>query len=355
MRLLSLILALLFVSNHARADARIKDIVYVEGIRDNVLIGYGLIVGLNGTGDNLKNSVFTEKGLSDFLEKLGINTRGSSLKTKNVAAVTVTAILPPFARTGSKINIDVSTIGDAKSLKGGTLLATPLLGADGEVYAVAQGAVSIGSKPNDDPTKPATMNPTAGYITNGAIIEREISFELRDLNELNIALKNPDITTARSIQTAINSAIQEDIALATDPGTVKLQIPNRYVNNPVGFLAEIENIKVSPDSMAKIVIDEASGTIVIGENVKVNKVAIAQGNLVLKVSDDKKMQYNLGLLKDMPLPTNPGEEIGIMPANTKLADLIEGLNLLGVKPRDLVAILKSIKQAGAMQAEIETR
>lgn len=337
------------------ADARIKDIVYVEGIRDNMLVGYGLIVGLNGSGDNLKNSVFTEKGLSDFLEKLGINTRGANLKTKNIAAVTVTATLPPFSRAGSKISVDVSTLGDAKSIKGGTLLATPLLGADGEVYAVAQGPVSIGMKPADNNSGAPESNPTSGFITNGAIIEREINFNLDSLKELKLALKNPDITTARSIETAINSAMLGQVAEAKDPGTIQLTIPARYANNPVGFLAEVENLTINPDTKAKIVIDEASGTIVIGENVKISNVAIAQGNLVVKVSQEQQEMYAMGLLKDRPTDSRPGEKIGVLKSNTHLSDLVEGLNSLGVKPKDLVSILKTVKQAGAIQAEIETK
>lgn len=344
----------IFTAAFARADARIKDIVYIEGIRDNVLVGYGLVVGLNGTGDNLKNSVFTEKGLSDFLEKLGINTRGANLKTKNIAAVTVTATLPPFSRAGSKINVDVSTLGDSKSLKGGTLLATPLLGADGEVYAVSQGAISIGMKPSDDGSGTSVSNPTSGYITNGAIIEREIDFSLDSLKDIKMALKNPDITTARSIETAINSAMMDQIAEAKDPGTIILKIPANYDKNPVGFLAEIENLTINPDIKAKIVIDEASGTIVIGENVKISNVAIAQGNLVVKVSEEQQMAYAMGLLKDKPRDSRPGEKIGVLKGNTRLSDLVEGLNSLGVKPKDLVAILKTVKQAGAIQAEIET-
>ncbi len=351
-----LVVSLFLMPILAHSESRIKDIVYFEGVRENMLVGYGLVVGLNGTGDNLKNSVFTEKGLTDFLEKLGINTRGANLKTKNVAAVTITATLPPFARTGSKISVDVSTIGDAKSLKGGTLLATPLLGADGEVYALAQGQISIGTKPADETGKPATNNPTAGYVGNGAIIEKEIDFHLNDMSKINLALKNPDISTARAIETAINSALRNKIASAQDPGTVSISVPEKYATNVIGFLADLENITVYPDMVAKIVIDEATGTIVMGENVKVSNVAIAQGNLVVKVSEDKEFLFNIGMLgKNKPQASKPGEEIAILKETTKLSDLVQGLNMLGVKPKDLVAILKSIKQSGALQAEIETR
>jgi len=355
-KLLLAILITLSLVNPVYAESRIKDIVYFEGIRDNVLIGYGLVVGLNGTGDNLKNAVFTEKGLTDFLQKLGINTSGANLKTKNVAAVTVTATLPPFSHPGSKISINVSTIGDAKNLKGGMLLATPLLGADGEVYAVAQGQVSMSAKPSDIAGKPPTLNPTTGYISNGAIVEKEVDFDLRDLKEVKLALKNPDISTARSLQTAINAAMREDVAVAYDPGTVTVTAPKRYADNTLEFLADIENIIVYPDTIAKIIIDEASGTIVIGENVRISKVAIAQGNLIVQVTDEEEYLYSIGMAgKQKPAPSNPGEKIAMLGASTRLSDLIEGLNSMGVRPGDLVSILKTIQYSGALQAEIEIK
>ncbi|KIE05440.1 Flagellar P-ring protein [Candidatus Jidaibacter acanthamoeba] len=348
------VLIITFTAFEAKADSRIKDIVNFDGIRENMLIGYGLVVGLNGTGDNLKNSVFTQKGLTDFLEKLGVNTRGANLKTKNVAAVTVTASLPAFARTGSKISINVSTIGDAKSLKGGTLIATPLVGADGEVYAVSQGAISIGSPATLSDTT-ATLTPTSGYITNGAIIEREIDFRLDDLSEVRLALKNADITTARAIATAINANLFYDYAQALDPGTVRVNIPSQYKGRVLSLLADIESITIQPDSTAKIVIDEATGTIVIGENVKLSTVAIAQGNLIVKVKDSEEYAYEIGLTKVEPLPSEPGKEIAVFSQNTNLSDLVQGLNSLGVTPKDLISILKTIKQAGALQADIEVR
>jgi flagellar P-ring protein precursor FlgI len=336
----------------ATGESRIKDIVHFEGIRDNVLIGYGLVVGLNGSGDNLKNSGFTEKGLIDFLEKLGINTRGASLKTKNVAAVTVTASLPPFSRAGSRISVDVSTIGDAKSLKGGLLLATPLLGADGEVYAVAQGPISIGIKPSDEDGKPESSNPTLGFVSGGGIIEREIDFDLNAMSKINLALKDPDITTARSVETVINNALRKKIAKAKDPGTVELTIPEKYQGDAMTLLGEIENITIYPDTVAKVVIDEATGTIVIGHNVTISSVAVAQGNLMVRVGDNEvflqRITGNTASKKDKPR----GSEIALVPEVTRLSDLVNGLNALGVKPKDLIAILKTIKQAGALHAEI---
>jgi flagellar P-ring protein precursor FlgI len=350
-----IIFALIFgFAAEAAADSRIKDIVNFEGIRDNQLIGHGLVVGLNGTGDNLKNSVFTQKGLTDFLEKLGINTRGANLKTKNIAAVMVTANLPPFARSGSKISVTVSTLGDAKNLKGGTLLATTLVGADGAVYAVAQGPISIGTPPTLS-DEGATPLPTTGYVNNGAIVEREIDFKLNDLQEINLALKNADITTARSIATSINSNLFNDMAEATDPGTVRLKVPSEYQGRVLSLLADIENITIEPDNIAKIVIDEATGTIVIGSNVKISTVAIAQGNLVVKVKTEDMLEYQLGYLKEKPRDSAPGKEMVVFEENARLSDLVQGLNSLGVTPKDLISILKTIKQAGALQAEIEVR
>lgn len=336
------------------ADSRIKDIVNFEGIRENQLIGYGLVVGLNGTGDNLKNSVFTQKGLTDFLEKLGINTRGANLKTRNIAAVMVTTNLPAFARSGSKINVTVSTLGDAKSLRGGTLLATTLVGADGAVYAVAQGPISIGVPPNLS-DQGATTLPTTGYVNNGAIVEREIDFKLNGLEGINLALKNADITTARSIATSINSNLFHNIAEATDPGTVHLKIPSQYKGRVLSLLADIENITIEPDNIAKIVIDEATGTIVIGSNVKISTVAIAQGNLVVKVNTADMLEYQLGYSKDKPKNSEPGKQMVVFEENARLSDLVQGLNAFGVPPKDLVSILRTIKQAGALQAEIEVK
>jgi len=352
--IIAIILTWIIQVNIASAESRIKDIVYFEGIRDNMLVGYGLVVGLNGTGDNLKNSAFTEKGLTDFLEKLGINARGGNLKTKNVAAVTVTATLPPFSRAGSKISVDISTIGDAKSLKGGMLLATPLVGADGEVYAVAQGQISIGSKPSEEANKPDTSSPTAGFVTGGAIIEREVKFNFGDMKTINLALKDPDISTARAIELSINNSMRSRIAKAKDPGTVEISIPEKYDANILTLLSDIENITVFPNSVAKIIIDEATGTIVIGQNVSIGKVAIAQGNLMVKIKEEDEFLYKItapgGAAK--PKQSDRGTEMTIFEQTTKLSDLVDGLNALGVKPKDLIAILKTIKQAGALHAEI---
>jgi flagellar P-ring protein precursor FlgI len=331
----------------AFADARIKDIVNFEGVRENMLVGYGLVVGLNGTGDNLKNSAFTEKGLKDFLEKLGVNTKGANLKTKNVAAVMVTASLPAFARTGNKIDINVSTMGDAKSLKGGTLLATTLLGADGEVYAIAQGPMSIG-----EATAPMKANLAAGYIAAGAIVEREVAFQFNALKHIKCALKNPDITTARAIATTINAQFDSSIAVAEDPGTVILTIPQgKGKPSPLNLLADIENLNVYTDTTAKIIIDQATGTIVVGENVKISPVAISHGNLNIKISPEQQFFYSMS--GEEPGTSVPGQDIAMIEGGQTLQDLVQALNTLGIGPKDMISILKTIKGAGALQAEIE--
>jgi flagellar P-ring protein precursor FlgI len=332
------------------ASSRIKDVASIEGVRENILVGYGLIVGLNGSGDNMQNSAFTQKGLTDFLEKLGVNIQGSSLKTKNIAAVTVTASLPAFARLGSKIDVKVSAIGDAKSLRGGMLLATPLLGADGNVYAVAQGPVSISQfDPASDQvkTKARTIE-TAGLIHNGAIVENEIDFKLSAMSHIKLALHNPDLTTARTIADCINDKIPGNVALALDPGTVRITIPVHQKEDIVTFLADIEQLDIQTDRKAKIVIDEATGTIVMGENVKISPIAISQGNLVINIGGAGGAAVN---------DSDRGKDIVRMgdTADINLSELITSLNQLGVWPRDIATILQNIKAAGALQAEIEIK
>lgn len=358
MRILLFFVSLLLIQPQAifaknfNAPNRIKDIVNFEGIRENILVGYGLVVGLNATGDNLNNSNFTNQGLNDFLSKMGINVKGSNLKTKNIAAVTVTATLPAFSRQGSKIDVTTSTIGDAKSLVGGTLLATPLLGADGEVYAVAQGQVSIAgfealSNKSNVTTRAVATN---GFITNGAIIEREIGFNLDSLNIINLALKNPDISTSVEIANIINSSFSDNIAKAIDPSTVELKISSEYKNNVVGLLARIENIEINTDTVAKVIIEESSGTITIGENVRISPIAVSQGNLSVKIGagdDNPKKKKNE--------EKERGSQIRVIEPQSSLSELVEGLNALGVMPRDLINILENIKASGALQADIEVR
>jgi flagellar P-ring protein precursor FlgI len=345
-------------------EVRIKDIADVEGIRENQLIGYGLVVGLNGTGDKLDSNVFTKQSLIGMLERLGVNTRdqASSLSTKNVAAVMVTATLPAFARTGSRIDVAVSALGDAKDLAGGTLLVTPLLGADGEVYGVAQGAVATGAVAARGAAASVTRNiPTSAKISNGATVEREIAYRLGEHSSLRLALRNPDLTTARRMERVVNTALGGGVARATDPRTVALDLGARDV---VETLSRIEELHVEPDNSAIVIIDEASGTIVMGANVRVSTVAIAQGNLTIRVTETPQVSQP-GPLSNGTTTTVPrtnvqvddggDKRLGILHANVTLRDLVASLNALGVGPRDMISILQSIKAAGALQADLEVR
>ncbi|MDX1949808.1 MAG: flagellar basal body P-ring protein FlgI [Rickettsiales bacterium] len=365
--LILVLIIILFSTSQAHAsNARLKDIINFEGVRENMLVGYGLVVGLNGTGDKLNNSVFTEKSLQAFLSRLGVGTMNEKLQVKNVAAVTVTAKLPPFARAGSKIDVTVSTLGDSKSLEGGTLVATPLMGADGEMYAVAQGPVSIGGFSAGTESANVTKNiPTTGVISNGAIVEREVSFVLNNMSKINLALKNPDLTTAKEIEAEINKKLGDNYAIATDPGTVSLMIPLEYTTSVASLLAQIEQLSVTTDNIAKIIIDEKTGTVVMNNNVKIDPVAVAQGSLVVTILKTPLISQP-GTLAPASAQTiaTQGESINVeeikgniakINANANLDDLVTALNTLGVGTRDLITILQTIKQSGALQAEIETR
>ncbi|HVX80974.1 MAG TPA: flagellar basal body P-ring protein FlgI, partial [Devosiaceae bacterium] len=269
------------------ATARIKDIVNIEGVRDNQLIGYGLVVGLNGTGDGLNNSPFTKQSLQAMLERLGVNTRGQNMRTGNVAAVMVTANLPPFSTQGTRLDVDVASLGDATSLQGGTLLVTPLLGADGEVYAIAQGPVTInGFKAQGNAAEVISGVPTTGRIASGGLIEREINFNLGSQRSLRLALRNPDLTTARRIALSINAFIGRPAATPEDPATVRVTLPRGFNGNIVDLLTDIEQLVVDTDQPAKIVIDQNTGIIVMGKDVRVSTVAVAQSNLTVTIAEN---------------------------------------------------------------------
>ncbi len=355
------ILALSITSNAFAAPARIKDIVDIEGIRENQLVGYGLVVGLNGTGDSLNNSPFTKQSLQAMLERLGVNTRGETVRTKNVAAVMITANLPPFATQGSRIDISVSALGDSDSLQGGTLLVTPLLGADGEVYAIAQGPVLInGFKAQGDGATIISGVPTTGRISNGALIERETSFRLGDQRTLRLALRNPDLTTSRRIALAINDYIGSPTAIPENSATVRITLPRNFNGNIVDLLTDIEQLVVQTDLTAKIVIDENSGIIVMGKDVRVSTVAVAQSNLTVTIAESPEVSQpnplTLGQTAIVPR-TDLNVEVGdsnlaLVPESISLQELVDGLNSLGITPRDLIAIIQSIKAAGALQAEV---
>ena len=348
----------------AWAAPRIKDITDFEGVRDNQLVGYGLVVGLAGTGDSLRNSPFTRQSLAAMLERLGVNAATGNLNTRNVAAVMVTANLPAFASQGSRIDVTVSALGDSRSLAGGQLLVTPLIGADQQVYAVAQGPLAIGGFSAEGASGSSVSRgvPTAGRIPSGGLVERELSFDIAAQQQLRLALRNPDFTTAQRIAAAVNTAVGMDAARASNPGTVVLNRPQAYAGDMVTLLGQIENLEIAVDSPARIVIDENSGVVVMGENVRVSTVAIAQGNLTISISEDPFVSQ--------PAPFSSGgetvvvpqsgvtveEDAGafvVVPGGVPLRQLVHGLNALGVSPRDMISILQALKAAGAIQAEID--
>jgi flagellar P-ring protein precursor FlgI len=344
------------------AASRIKDLANVEGVRQNQLIGYGLVVGLNGTGDTINNSPFTRQSLTAMLERLGINIRGQTLRTGNVAAVMVTANLPAFSTQGTRIDVTASALGDSKSLQGGTLLVTPLLAADGNVYAVAQGSLAIGGFEARGEASSVTRGvPTVGRISNGAIIEREIDFALNRLNQVRLALRNADFTTAKRIASAVNDFIGAPTAEPLDPSTVQITVPKEYHDNVVSLLTEIEQLQIEPDLAAKVIIDERSGVIVMGRDVRVSTVAVAQGNLTVTISEAPQVSQPAPLARGRTtvVPrsrvgvSEDGKKLAIVSEGVSLQQLVDGLNALGIGPRDLISILQAIKAAGAIQADIE--
>jgi flagellar P-ring protein FlgI len=360
----ALVAALVLLGGAAPAGAtsRIKDLANIEGVRQNQLIGYGLVVGLNGTGDTLSNSPFTRQSLQAMLERLGVNVRGAQMRTGNVAAVMVTANLPAFATQGTRMDVTVSALGDSKSLQGGTLLVTPLLGADGNVYAVAQGSLAIsGFQAEGEAAKIVRGVPTVGRLSNGAIIEREIDFALNRLAQLRLALRNPDFTTAKRIASAINDFIGAPTAEPLDPSTVQLTIPKQFHGNVIALLTEIEQLQIEPDLPAKVVIDERSGIIVMGRDVRVSTIAVAQGNLTVTISETPVVSqpnpFSRGETRVVPRTRigvqEEGKKLAVVKEGVSLQQLVDGLNALGIGPRDLISILQAIKAAGAIQADIE--
>src|SRR5581483_1208308 len=356
------LVALALSAMSAQATSRIKDLANIEGVRQNQLIGYGLVVGLNGTGDTLNNIPFTKQSLQAMLERMGVNIRGATIRTGNVAAVMVTGNLPPFATQGTRMDVTVSALGDAKNLQGGTLLVTPLLGADGNVYAVAQGSLAIsGFQAEGQAAKITQGVPTVGRIANGAIIEREIEFALNRLPNVRLALRNADFTTAKRIAAAVNDYLGVKTAEPIDPSTVQLSIPSEFKGNVVAFLTEIEQLQVDPDLAAKIVIDERSGIIVMGRDVRVNTVAVAQGNLTVTISESPQVSQPNPLSRGRTVVTprtsvgvtEDGKKFAVVKDGVSLQQLVDGLNGLGIGPRDLIGILQAIKAAGAIQADIE--
>jgi flagellar P-ring protein precursor FlgI len=342
---------------------RIKDIADIKGVRQNQLVGYGLVVGLNGTGDS-DNAIFTIQSFASMLERMGVTVRSQDIEVDNVAAVMVTTDLPAFARTGSRIDVLVSSIGDADNLQGGTLLFTPLKGADGQVYAIAQGPVStggfvVGSTSGSEVQK---NFPTAGRVVNGAIIEKEIASDFNNKQSLTLNLHRADFTTASRVAQAINIAFYDQIAHTQDAGTIEVQVPEKYRGDTVALVTMIERLGVTPDTVSKVVINERTGTVIMGENVRISTIAIAHGNLSIEIKEDQNVSQPLPFSRSGRTVVTPESEvlvqegknpIFLVESGVSIGEVVKALNALGVSPRDLIAIFQALKAAGALQAELE--
>ncbi|MGB7263161.1 MAG: flagellar basal body P-ring protein FlgI [Albidovulum sp.] len=361
MRLLAVLVIWLCAGYASASPIRIKDLVEFDGVRGNDLVGYGLVVGLNGTGDGIRNAPFTEEIMSNILERLGVNITGESFRPKNVAAVFVTATLPPFARAGGQIDVTVSAIGDAKSLLGGTLVMTPLNAADGEIYAVAQGTIIAGGASAEGQGASVVQGvPTAGSIPSGARVEREIAFDFAGLDAVRLALRNPDFTTAGRIEAVINGEFGRPVAVMTDSGTVALDMRATRMTSPAHVLGRIENLLVEPERRARVVVDQRSGTIVMGSDVRISRVAVSQGNLTLRIEESPVVvqpnPFSQGETVVVPrtaasIEEEPGIGMAEIKEASSLSEVVAGMNALGVTPRDMIDILKSINAAGALHAE----
>ncbi|MBU0643725.1 MAG: flagellar basal body P-ring protein FlgI [Alphaproteobacteria bacterium] len=363
--LLAAVFSVVLASTAQANPIRIKDLVEFDGVRGNDLVGYGLVVGLNGTGDGIRNAPFTEEIMSNILERLGVNVTGEQFRPKNVAAVFVTATLPPFSRAGGQIDVTVSAIGDAKSLLGGTLIMTPLNAPDGQIYAVAQGTVIAGGVSAQGDGASVTQGvPTSGSIPAGARVEREIDFDFTQMKSVRLALRDPDFTTAERIENAINKDFGRVVSRMLDAGTVLLDIKATRELSPAHALGRVENISVQPERKARVVVDQRSGTIVMGEDVRLSRVAVSQGNLTLRIEEEPLViqpnPFSEGGTVIVPrtratLEEEPGIGLAEIDEGTSLSEVIAGLNALGVSPRDMIDILKSIKAAGALHAEFLVR
>lgn len=342
--------------------ARIKDIASFMGDRPNQLIGYGLIVGLNGTGDNNKTQ-FTVNTLANLLDNMGIHVNPEQVKVKNVAAVMTTAKLPSFVRKGSRVDVQVSSIGDAKSLEGGTLLLTPLAGPDGRTYAVAQGPISVGgfSVSGGSGSSVQKNHPTVGLVSGGALVEQEVSVAYEHLEQLDLVLSNPDFSTAQKMAHRVNESLGGTVAQAVDAGTVRIQIPDAYQQNMVGLMSKVESLEVQPDTAAKIVVNERTGTIVMGENVRISPVAVAHGNLTVQITETPTVSQPLPFSDGKTVVTPQSDievqeqkgHLSLVGGGVTLGQVVKGLNSIGATPRDLINILQAIRAAGALQAKLE--
>jgi flagellar P-ring protein precursor FlgI len=342
---------------------RIKDIADIKGVRSNQLVGYGLVVGLNGTGDS-DDATFTIQSVAAMLEKMGVTVLPEDIEVDNVAAVMVTTDLPAFARKGSRIDVLVSSIGDAENLQGGTLVFTPLKGANGRVYAVAQGPISTGGFQVGSASGSGVQKnfPTVGRVVNGALIEKEISINFNDKQSLTLTLRNPDFTTASRVSQAINLAFHEPIARTLDAGTVDVKVPLKFHGDTVQMVTMIEKLGVTPDSVSKVVINERTGTVIMGENVRISTIAIAHGNLSIEIKEDQRVSQPLPFSRGGDTVVVPESEVLVEEGNNpifvvesgvSIGEVVKALNALGVSPRDLIAIFQALKAAGALQAELE--
>ncbi|MDO5657337.1 MAG: flagellar basal body P-ring protein FlgI [Paracoccus sp. (in: a-proteobacteria)] len=363
MRIFTFLVLLLGLALPAAAtQVRLKDLVVFDGVRGNDLVGYGLVVGLNGTGDSLRNAPYTEEIMATLLERMGVNVSSEQFRPRNVAAVMVTAVLPPFARAGAQIDVNVAAIGDSSSLLGGTLIMTPLSAADGSIYAVAQGSIIAGGVSASGANASVVQGvPTGGQIPNGARVEREVDFDFSTLDQVRLALRHADFTTALRVEQAVNRQLGQNIAVMTDPGTVRLDLARMGSVNPAHVMTRLENILIEAETRARVVIDHKSGTIVMGSDVRVSRVAVSQGNLTLRVQDvpviSQPSPFSDG--QTVVVPESSAEitrEAGIglaeVAGEASLSDVVSGLNALGVSPRDLIDILRAIHAAGALHAEL---
>lgn len=356
------VLILCLLHGSALAAVRIKDISTLEGVRENQLVGYGLVVGLQNTGDTLRNAQFTEQALQSMLDRMGINVRGTNLRTRNVAAVLVTAELPPFVTPGTRVDVSVSSLGDATSLMGGTLILTSLAGIDGQTYAIAQGQVAVSGFSVAGQAESVTQNvPTAGRIANGALVERPLPGQLQDINPLILDLKNPDFNTATRVADAINAYAMERygmrVAVEKDQRTVALAKPTRVAT--ARFMAEIGELLVQPDAPARVVVDARSGTVVIGQDVQISTVGVTYGNLTVRITEtpvvSQPAPFSRGRTVVVPRTQVDADQQGgaiAIVRGANLRTLVSGLNQIGLKPTGIIAILQAIKSAGALQADL---
>jgi len=355
-------LVLLLTAPYASHATRIKDIASIDGVRDNQLVGYGLVVGLNGSGDS-DQTKFPVQTLSNLLERSGVTIRRTDITVKNLAAVMVTATLPPFSKQGTRLDVLVSSMGDAKSLAGGTLVMTPLKGGDGQVYAVAQGALSTSSFSYGGQAASTQKNhPTAGRVPEGALVERELPNMLADKSRLRLNLHQPDFTTASRLAAAINAKFNSTIAVCNDPGSVLLSVPESYRGNTVEFGAAMEGLEVQPDTTAKVVLNERTGTIVMGNAVRISTVAVAHGNLTLTIKESPMVSQPAPFSKvgetvvvprtSIKVDEQKGGGLTVLKEGANIGDVVRALNAIGVTPRDLIGIMQAIKASGALQCEL---